>query len=410
MNTVHPGLRNLIGQINLDSEADLTMKASREGFIENTTFQDLQEVLRLSIQWLTLEYSHYKSVKAEKELEEEASKLEKEVSDDVDEEDEGEDSEERKGESESKSESSSRSEQVDQAISVIEHASKTAKDSVSNDDDSVSEDTIDTATEVIKNSINRQEREIDFLRSAFSVNQLVFGFSHELRSMINQLDSNAKHIENVVEELPEEHESRFVEIADNLRDMRERFEEQLNLFGIFMEAGDDKVEKKNPVKPVVDDVVDGGSYVIEDHDIEVNKSVSEILESPPMYESELYSVIINLFTNSLKAVIASDNEDNRIGINCSETPNGIIIQVSDTGIGVSEGLEEQAFQPLVSDPTGELYEKLNENMEGEVSEELGSGTGLGLSIVRDIAEQHDGTAKFVDENDWETTVEVTLNE
>jgi len=404
VNLVHPGKRNLIGRVNIGPNANLKMKASREGFIENETFSDLKEMLLLSLQWLTLQYSHYKEVKSEQELEKEVSKLEKEVSDS----DETGDGESEEGE-ETRSRSSG-SNPVDQAISVLEHASETTTEVISEDEREVSEDALDTATDVIRNSIERQEREIDFLRSAFSVNQLVFGFSHELRSMINQLDSNAKHIENAVEDLPEEHEERFSDIAQELREMRSRFEEQLNLFGIFMESGEDKEEERIRVQPIVDNVIEGGTYILEDQGIEVSNDVTSLLESPPMYESELYSIIINLFTNSLKAVIAESGERKAISISGEETEDGIRLQICDTGIGLSEGQQEQAFQPLVSDPGGELYDRLAETMSETMSEELGSGTGLGLSIVRDIAEKHGGGAQFVEVDDWETYVEVTLNE
>jgi signal transduction histidine kinase len=417
VNLVHPGNRNLIGRVDLDGEVDLTMKASREGFIENETFSDLKEVLLLSLQWLTLQYSHYKEKKSKKEMEEEVSKLEDQVSVGEDGEDEAEETEdeEESGKEEDEGEvstDSSGDDPVDQAISVLEHASETAIESSSEDDDEpeVSEDVVDTATDVIKSSIERQEREIDFLRSAFSVNQLVFGFSHELRSMINQLDSNAKHIENAMEDIPDEHRDRFQEIADGLRDMRSRFEEQLNLFGIFMESGDEKQEQPNPVEPIVDDVINGGQYILDDHNIEASNEVPAVLETPSMYESEVYSIVINLFTNSLKAVIAGSGNRKEISIGAEETDDGIRIRVSDTGIGIPKGQREQVFQPLISDPSGTLYDRLNESISDEVSEELGSGTGLGLSIVQDIAEQHDGEARFIDVDDWETCVEVTLNE
>jgi signal transduction histidine kinase len=112
----------------------------------------------------------------------------------------------------------------------------------------------------------------------------------------------------------------------------------------------------------------------------------------------------------LKAVIAASDDRKEISINAEETDDGVRILVYDTGIGISEGQQDQAFQPLVSDPSGDLYDRLEENMGDSVSEELGSGTGLGLSIVQDIAEQHGGSARFVEADDWETCVEVTLSE
>jgi len=44
------------------------------------------------------------------------------------------------------------------------------------EDKQVSDEAVETATKVIRNSIDRKEQEIDFFRSAFSVNQVVFSF------------------------------------------------------------------------------------------------------------------------------------------------------------------------------------------------------------------------------------------
>lgn len=405
---VFPNNRNLVGRVNLDQGVDLEETASREGFLQSGAFKRLKEIMQLSLQWLTLQYSHYKAVKKEQELEEEVSRLEEEVSEDDTTDASAKNDPSNRG-SATRSASGSQSSSVDQALTVLQTVSENAAESVPDEDRELSDEAVDTATNVIQDSIDRQEREIDFLRSAFSVNQLVFGFSHELRSMINQLDSSAKHIENSLEDLPSGQRDRFETISGDLRQMRKRFEEQLNLFGIFAQSGDDMEEVRNRVKPVAEDVIDGGRYVAERHQVQVSNDVPALLGTPRMYESELYSILINLFTNSLKAVIAADGE-RKISIDGENTEDGMVVRVKDSGVGIPAGQEEQFFTPLVSDPSNNLYSELERNIEGGLSEDLGSGTGLGLGIVRDIAKKHGGSAEFVDLEDWETCVEVTLSE
>jgi len=292
----------------------------------------------------------------------------------------------------------------------LEGVADTATESVPEEEKNVSDEAVETATKVIRSSLDQKEEEIDFFRSAFSVNQVVFSFSHELRSMVNSLGSSASRIEATIEDLPAEHQERFEEVIGNLRNMQDRFENQMELFGIFMETGSKKEVSKQSLSEVVDDVIDATEYIAQYYDVTIFAEVNEILRTPPMYKSELYSIVINLVTNSIKAIGAATDGNNQILIEGSETEDGIKIRVYDTGVGLPDDAQEDAFQPLISDPANNVYDDLSGQMPKDLSEKLGKGTGLGLSIVRNIAEKYDGEAQFVSSAEWETCVEVTINE
>lgn len=403
-----PNNRNLVGRVMISSDADLEMAANREEFQENELVDDLRKVVRLSLQWMTLQWSHYKSQKSKKELEEKKEKFLEET--------EGQGSSESDDEDSNKiaasvSESDTEdNDAVDSALNLLEGAANTATESVSEDEQQISDEAVDTATKVIKNTIDQKEEEIDFFRSAFSVNQVIFSFSHELRSMVNDLGSSASRIEGVIEDLPEEHQPRFEEVIANLRKMEERFESQMELFGIFMETGDQKNAEEQQISEVVNDVFEATEYIADYYNVEFSTEIRDLLYTPPMYKSELYSIVINLVTNSIKAVGTSTEEENRIHIGADKSSDEIKIRVCDNGVGIPEEDREDAFQPLVSDPADNIYDNLSKQMPEQLSEQLGRGTGLGLSIVRNIAEKYGGGAQFVDDDDWTTCVEVTLSE
>ena len=90
--------------------------------------------------------------------------------------------------------------------------------------------------------------------------------------------------------------------------------------------------------------------------------------------------------------------------------DGVAIRVLDDGIGISEDAVDRVTEPLVSDPSGEMYSRLQDNMPDELMDQLGKGSGLGLHIVNNIAEKYGGTVRFPEMNDWSTCVEVTLYE
>jgi len=228
--------------------------------------------------------------------------------------------------------------------------------------------------------------------------------------MVNSLGSSASRIEATIDDLPAEHQERFEEVIGDLRGMQDRFENQMELFGIFMETGSKKEVSKQSLSEVVDDVIDATEYIAQYYDVTIFAEVNEILRTPPMYKSELYSIVINLVTNSIKAIGAATDGNNQILIEGSETEDGIKIRVYDTGVGLPDDAQEDAFQPLISDPANNVYDDLSGQMPKDLSEKLGKGTGLGLSIVRNIAEKYDGEAQFVSSAEWETCVEVTINE
>jgi signal transduction histidine kinase len=395
-----PTNRNLIGRVLISADADLTMASNREDFLENELFDELKKILRLSLQWLTLQWSHYKASKAKKELQEQTKKFKEET-----EEDRGDDSDD-----DNPSESESDEEPVDSALHLLEGVADTATETVPEEERQVSNEAVETATKVIRNTLDQREQEIDFFRSAFSVNQVVFSFSHELRSMVNDLGSSASRIEAVIDKLPEEQQPRFNEVVSDLERMQDRFENQMELFGIFMETGTRKQATQQKVQEVVDDVIDATEYIAGYYNVKMSTDIPSLLRTPPMYKSELYSIVINLVTNSIKAVGTSPKEGNKIHVKGDKTDDGIRLRVYDNGVGIPEEAREEAFEPLVSDPVNNIYDNLTKEMPMDLSEHLGKGTGLGLSIVRNIAEKYDGHARFVDNEEWSTCVEVTINE
>jgi len=58
----HPRNSNLVGIINISSEKtpSFEVKLDREGFVENDAYIRLIDVIRLSLQWMTLHYNKFK--------------------------------------------------------------------------------------------------------------------------------------------------------------------------------------------------------------------------------------------------------------------------------------------------------------------------------------------------------------
>jgi two-component system phosphate regulon sensor histidine kinase PhoR len=120
--------------------------------------------------------------------------------------------------------------------------------------------------------------------------------------------------------------------------------------------------------------------VIEDYDLEARQSglclKAEIApDLPPIYgaPADLRRALANLLGNAVKFTPAGGT----IALVVSEAEHSIVIQVSDTGIGIPREEHERVF---------ERFHQVN----GDPSQRS-SGVGLGLALVKEIIEAHEGT-------------------
>ena len=107
--------------------------------------------------------------------------------------------------------------------------------------------------------------------------------------------------------------------------------------------------------------------------------------------AELDSIVLNLVSNSLKAVKESKNRKaGRIKINFEASRGTLIVSVKDNGCGVTKSVREVMYKPL----------------EGSFRE----GTGMGLPIIQYLADQYGGSVSSLKPEDavFETEFRVAL--
>jgi len=104
----------------------------------------------------------------------------------------------------------------------------------------------------------------------------------------------------------------------------------------------------------------------------------------------LNAVILNLLTNAYKYT----EREKRIRLSARDTANGIAIDVSDNGIGLSPADAGKVFQPFYRADHGE--------------ESRRSGVGLGLTIARYVVDRHGGTIEVETEKGRGSTFTIRL--
>jgi two-component system CitB family sensor kinase len=128
-----------------------------------------------------------------------------------------------------------------------------------------------------------------------------------------------------------------------------------------------------------------------------------------MLEGELYTVLLNILSNAIKATVASRGEGRSIRFEAIQNGRRVRMRILDNGIGLSPAFYEDAFTPFIADPSGELYDMLQERAKPEDLAVFGTGSGLGLAIARDVARSRGGDIRFVSASSpWKTCVEVDL--
>ena len=124
------------------------------------------------------------------------------------------------------------------------------------------------------------------------------------------------------------------------------------------------------------------------------------LRTTPMHTSEWMSILFNLYTNSKKAIQKAQSVDKRIYIIVDEDAKNVILQFSDTGVGIPEKDWENVFEPFFTTSTPVSDDLSNQDL---------SGSGLGLKIVRDIVESYGGTISVVQPlPTYATTMKITI--
>jgi signal transduction histidine kinase len=126
------------------------------------------------------------------------------------------------------------------------------------------------------------------------------------------------------------------------------------------------------------------------------------LYTQPMHDAEIASVLLNFYTNSVKALKRSSG-DRKILVEGERisNPERVRLRFSDTGDGVADDIRDRVFEPFfttrVAPPAGAS------------DTEHATGTGLGLWIVRQIAANVAGEVRVAEPpTGYSTCFELTL--
>lgn len=197
--------------------------------------------------------------------------------------------------------------------------------------------------------------------------------------------------------------SKFIEQADRARTMLERLDALTSYLNSLSGSRATRDVSPQSVSLVLEDFERGIRAQADSHEVElsVETPAFDPLFSAPIHRAELASVLLNLYTNSLKAMVRAGGE-RRVTVSAARSEDSSIrILFSDTGDGVPTNVCDRIFDAF--------YTTQSAPSSGAPEVDHVSGTGLGLWIVKQIVESVNGVVRLVDPNPgFVTTFEVVL--
>lgn len=143
-----------------------------------------------------------------------------------------------------------------------------------------------------------------------------------------------------------------------------------------MDKGNFKLKKQLlSIHQIVEDVVERMSVRIRENRGAILLNLEADEDEFGIDKVHFTNAINNLIDNAIKY----SKDDPEIEVSTRNAYNGIIIEVSDNGVGISKENQMKIFDKLYRVPTGNLHDV--------------KGFGLGLSYVKSIAEKHGGHIK-----------------
>jgi PAS domain S-box-containing protein len=143
----------------------------------------------------------------------------------------------------------------------------------------------------------------------------------------------------------------------------------------FSRSTDKKQFLPHSLKKIVDDAVSLSEVLRKRHNLglklEINTNARILCD-----EVEIEQVILNLIHNSVDAV--KDQRSGWIKIRAWDSQEDTILQVLDSGPGISENIRSHLFDPFFT------------------TKRVGEGTGLGLSIAKGILDEHHASIQLKD--------------
>ncbi|MCF7823044.1 MAG: ATP-binding protein [Candidatus Marinimicrobia bacterium] len=342
-----PSFHQLIGAVYVESTKqpdDITPAMDREGFISNQAFKQLVDLIRTGLEMLA-----YADHTEQRRMEAEAAKKAAE----------------------------SMRKDFQEAIKYVNKIP-----SLSEGDRQQVVKHFQRLTHELKDVQDYQKTATSRMEMVALLGILAGFLTHEMRRLIHDLDSAIK----VLSKLSGKHGLKD-EIASIIR-TREEIAGQIQFASTYISNVQAPYTKNVPLnaKQQIKRVVDRYEYFAENRNVDIQIDVDPKLMTPAIPVALYGGIILNLYSNALKAISGGQGSDSSPKIVIKAWNDSVfhLVEVADTGVGIPESLRDRIWDPLFTTTSG------------GTNNPLGSGMGLGLSLVRKLISEVGGRIRLVD--------------
>jgi signal transduction histidine kinase len=252
---------------------------------------------------------------------------------------------------------------------------------------------LDRAKSAVAQQKEQMITDLAMLRVLASTGTMISILEHDLVILLSDVRFDCAKLRRYSSLLPPTTASEFSTTVDVLEDWINSVERESSLLGLLLGREARQQRRRQALRQITQQLIDGFSHHLKEFGIEPDIQVPAALRTPPIFRCELASILLNLLTNSIKAV--KSQQVRKVLVRASESNTEFEMQFLDTGPGVSPDRRQEVFLPFRST--------------SEPDPVFGQGTGLGLSIVRDIVLDYGGKVAFTDPpREWGACVRIML--
>ena len=380
--------RSYVGEIDIATPNPylFEMKASREGFVGTRGISKLREVIRFGIDWSTVWRDYYLKLEAREETERVRQEFIK-AADQKDVEPE---------------------QTIEKAVEYVKREVRQITSHLPKEEKDIGR-TFTKATDLILKSDKTTRDELQHLRLVASTSSLLLIFSHEVKSLLGNIEEHSASLNIVRKQVTGKAAQILERMNENLANTKKRFYDLLSMTSLISVDSKHAVPQKLALADKVDKAIDCYRLIMNKYDIKIESNqVPRTLQTGKMLEAELFAILLNVLSNSIKSIIAKGREK-KIAIKACKDQGGTKISVFDTGLGIDLKSADELFVPFNSDPSNVMYPALRKRLNPEDEYIVGTGSGLGLSIAREIVRARKGHIRFCDSGkDWNANLEILL--
>lgn len=383
------GMRNYLGHVDVPSHiTGLEPRLDRQGFVETEAFSLLRTFVRMAIEWATIHRESYirqrSTSEARQALEDlgpilnaDPKQLEADVTPRV---------------------AQFLRQEISRLVTALpaEEQAETRKSLL-------------RTVKALEAISAENQSQLRHLRLVASASTLTLLFAHEVRHSIASLGAGSARLRTLAKKVPA-HQEELSTLSSQLSSIQGQFVRLVDMTGIVGAFRSDQRTVEINLRSALEKSLGCFRLVVENYKIQVDiANVKSSLLVGPMIEGEIYSILINIVSNAIKSLIASGEPQKQILMWTEEMGRKAFLRIADNGLGLDPKHFADVFTPFISDPSGLLYDRLEEQTNPEDAALFGTGSGLGLSIARDIARARGGDIRFINpDNDWSACVEIEL--